>query len=537
MHELIRQFAKEQLQVNSEEYKQALDRHYVYYTCFLQQRTGALKGGRQRETLADISAEIDNVRAAWQRAVELKDSAALEPAAECLCLYSEMRGALDEGEAAFSQAAAAFAPTNQIDSRITEEQTSLRGFLLVGQGMLRAHRGDLKGGQALLEQGLSLFRQSNDHKRYLPQKAFALMWLGWTLFLQAKNSEAEQITQESLNLFSEIGDRWGVAKSLFVLGNSLTGRGQLNEAEPPLRESLTIFQEIDDRRNCLLVNRNIAILTFWFGDYAQTGQLLDQAAMLSREFDDQIGLAYALRELGKLEAAEGKYAQAIQTLQKSIAITDEIGSHWESAVSHDDLGVALRQTGDYVAAEWALNRCLEASQALDHRYFTARCLGNLGCVAYHRGEYQQAEQRLQQALELWAQIGHEPYSAWVLCQLGYVMAAVDSDRKAEARQYFSQALQLSVRHRLAPFALDAFVGIAGLLACTGEKQYATHLLALAEQDAASAYETTEKARSLRNELKTDTADDVLTPGRAPDQTLDWQAMAEQTIEVLSTLPG
>src|SRR3712207_1287775 len=107
---------------------------------------------------------------------------------------------------------------------------------------------------------------------------------------------------------------------------------------------------IGDRRSSVLVNRNLAILTFWFGDYAETRKLLDQAALLSHEFDDQIGLAYTLRELGKLELAHDEYDQAMKTLQQSIAITDEIGSQWESAATLDDLGIALRFSGNYAEA-------------------------------------------------------------------------------------------------------------------------------------------------------------------------------------------
>ena len=524
LHELIRQFAASQLQLEPEEHQQALDRHYVYYTYFLQQRTAALKGGPQQETLAEIAADIDNVRAAWARAAELKDAAALEQAAECLCLYCEMRGALAEGEIAFGQAAAALAFPEQAEPEIALNHRILRGFLLVGQGMLQAQRGALQPGQALLEQGLSLMGQANK-----PQKAFGLLWLGWTLFLQGKNIEAEQIVQQSLELYSNIGDGWGVAKNLFALGNSLTARGLLAESEPPLRQSLRICREIEDRRSCLLVNRNLAILTLWFGDYPQTGQLLNEAASLSQEFNDQIGLAYTLRELGKLELARGEYTQAIQTLQKSMAITAEIGSQWESAATLDDLGVALRLTGDYAAAEWALRQCLDAAQAIGNHYYTARCLGDLGSVAYSKQEYRQAEEYLQQALELWAAIGHEPYRAWVLNQLGYVLLAAGHPRQVEAQQSFVQALHLAIRHRLAPFALDAFAGVGRLLAGKGDRRRAAQLLILAAQHPASAYETREKARGLLEQLAGEMPADV--------QPVNWQTMAEQIIEMLATSPA
>ena len=513
-HELIRQFSLEQLQASAAEYEQVRDRHYAWYTLFLQGQTDAIKGGGQKQALDAITAEIDNIRAAWQRAIECKDAPALAEAAECYCLYSEMRGALHEGETAFRLAAAAFAAA--------PEHNPVRGLLLAGQGMLAAHRGSLLEGQGLLEQGLFLLRQGQEDGRSGPEQAFALLWLGWTLFLQGKNVEAEEIIHQGLALFSEIGDRWGLARSLFVLGNSLTARGQLAEAEPLLRQSLVICRDSDDRRSLLLVNRNLAILTLWFGDYAQTRELLDQAILLSREISDQIGLAYSLRERGVLEVALGQYAQAIQTVRQSIATTDSIGSRWESAVALDDLGLALRLSGDYTAAEWAFKRCLEAARAIHNHYYTARCLGDLGCVAYHQADYSQAGQLLHEALELWTDMGHEPYSAWVLSQLGHVAAAGD-DRQAEARQFYLRALQLSLKHKLAPFALDIFVGLARHLARVGDTDVPPRLLSLAERHPASSYETQQNARSLLADLAAAGLD--VTPNPAAN----WPAVAEQLV--------
>ena len=237
LHELIRKFALEQMQDTPNVYTQTISRHYHYYTAFLQQQVEGLKGGAQLEALRLITADIDNVRSAWQRAVEARDSMALEQAAECLCLYSELRGALAEGETAFRQAAAAFDP-EQVE--IIIEETSLSGFLLVGQGSLRAHRGDLKEGQALLEEGLALLDSDSNESHHQQRRAFALMWLGWVHFMLAENEKVEEIIQESLALYTEIGDRWGVAKSLSIVGNSRTGSGRLAEAEPPLRQSLLI---------------------------------------------------------------------------------------------------------------------------------------------------------------------------------------------------------------------------------------------------------------------------------------------------------
>jgi predicted ATPase/DNA-binding SARP family transcriptional activator len=526
LHELIRQFAFEQLQRDSEIYTQTLDLHYLYYTNFLGQEGNGLKGGNQLETLQKITADIDNVQAAWQRAVDARDNEALDKAAEGFYLYSEFKGALAEGEIAFRQASILFEP-KEIEDTLSDD--SLRGYLLVGQGALLAHSGHLQKAQTLLEQGLTFLDSENDDKSLLQKRAFALMCLGWVLFLQAKNTRVENIAKESIAIYTEIKDQWGVAKNLYILGNSLTGSGRLADAEPLLRRSLAICQDIGDRRSCVLISWNLAILTFWFGDYVQTQQLLNYAAVLSREFNDQIGLALTLKELGKLEVAQGKYTQGIQTFHESITITDKIGSQWESAATLDDLGVALCLSGDFAAAENALNQCLDASQARKHRYFIARCIGNLGFLAYSKEDYRQAEKHLQDALDIWMELGHEPYRAWVLCQLGHVLQALGQDHYLESWQYYRKSLQLSIHHKLIPFVMDTFAGIARLLE-VDEFQKTVELLNVAIDHPSSFYETKERARLILEKMGIDSTTELLNKSQ---QVSDWQVIADKLFEDIS----
>ena len=51
-----------------------------------------LKGARQLEALAEIEADLDNARAAWEWAVEREQAEWLDDALEGLCLFYEWRG-------------------------------------------------------------------------------------------------------------------------------------------------------------------------------------------------------------------------------------------------------------------------------------------------------------------------------------------------------------------------------------------------------------------------------------------------------------
>ncbi|NIP84114.1 MAG: AAA family ATPase, partial [Planctomycetales bacterium] len=66
IHELLRQYAAEKLLGEGPaEEEAARDRHCTYYAGFLRQREAHLIGRNQKQALAEVGAEIENVRAGW----------------------------------------------------------------------------------------------------------------------------------------------------------------------------------------------------------------------------------------------------------------------------------------------------------------------------------------------------------------------------------------------------------------------------------------------------------------------------------------
>ena len=65
-HELLRQYAQEELRETPKANQSAQDAHAAYYADFMEERWQQLKGERQLPALAEIEADLENVRAAWK---------------------------------------------------------------------------------------------------------------------------------------------------------------------------------------------------------------------------------------------------------------------------------------------------------------------------------------------------------------------------------------------------------------------------------------------------------------------------------------
>ncbi|HSR30466.1 MAG TPA: BTAD domain-containing putative transcriptional regulator, partial [Anaerolineae bacterium] len=101
LHELLRQYAAERLDLAPEQSKAVRDRHCAYYSEALERWASELKGARQREATAEMHLEIEDARAAWQWAVTHGQVPRLAQGVDGLWLYHEWRIRYEEAEAAF----------------------------------------------------------------------------------------------------------------------------------------------------------------------------------------------------------------------------------------------------------------------------------------------------------------------------------------------------------------------------------------------------------------------------------------------------
>jgi predicted ATPase len=511
VHELLRQYGEMRL-VESGLDGEMRDRHSEYFLTWLADRADELRGGAQRDAVEDIAVDFANVRAAWGVALASGRIDVIGRSVEALWLFADTRGNAGEMGLLVRQALDAAQP----DAPIVPT-----ALLRCAHGWALAQRGALEEGRVMLQQGVGeLVSASGDLSR---ESALGHLWHGWVSFLLAHNAEAAEHARQALAAFVDRGDRWGIARCHFLIGNNDTALGLLVTADDALRASLATAEAIEDRRGVALACRNVSILAGWFGRYDEARSLIDRAVSLSREFDDRLGSAYALRELGKVLTAEGRTADAIDALRRSIDITDGIDNRWESAATADDLGNALAAAGEMDAAEDEIRRCLRAAEPSGHRYYVARCTGDLGALALRRGDIARAEELLGEALARWNEMGHEPYASWTLVQLGHAAGA--RDRPGDARRRYAEALDLALRHGLAPFAFDAIVGAARLDA-PPEVADRRALLQLASHDPAANHETRESARNRieRLEGKSGVAD--LGVGAGVGGYVTWRDAAE-----------
>ncbi|MFW9998286.1 MAG: hypothetical protein ACFFD4_39980, partial [Candidatus Odinarchaeota archaeon] len=258
MHELFRQYAEGKLDGAPATGMAARDRHCAFYAAALEQWGEELKGPRQVNALAEMSAEVGNARVAWEWAAKRGDVERLDQGIDGLCRFYEWRGRYQEGEAACRVPEQALTLTEDTTAASApRDRVRMLAKALIWRAVFAQAMRHVERVIPLLEQGLAhLERCASAGADVRREKAFAL-WQMADASYSSGREDARQWYEQSLALYRTLDDRWGAASVLYGLGHDVLGMsGAFEEGEALVRESLAIRQTLGDQRGIAMSRRS-----------------------------------------------------------------------------------------------------------------------------------------------------------------------------------------------------------------------------------------------------------------------------------------
>jgi len=355
MLETLRRYAEEQLDEVPEAKRETRDRHSAYYMSLLQRHEEDLRGGRQKEALASLEADNENVREAWCHAVQAGRQEDVARGLRSLFHFYEIRGRLQEGLELFEQALDLFSRET-----LSPEREHLRGTLLLRRGWFSYRLGRLEEAQHDIEESLALFRRVD-----VPgERAFALYNLGILTYQLGRYDEAQAYLEESLAIWRELDDLFSVARSLSILGIVARDQGQFEDAERLLEESLAAHRQVQEFRGISRCLNLLALLRRDKGDDESAQAMLEESLTICRELEDRKGIAFSLSLLGVILTEREAYGQAWELVEESLAIREEIGDRRGTAFSLNDLGNIATGQAQYAAAAVYFRRALGTAREI-----------------------------------------------------------------------------------------------------------------------------------------------------------------------------
>lgn len=404
MHELLRQFAAEKLELDPEENKTVQHRHSNYYLTFLQQREEALKGKNKQAILAEIEAEIENVRIGWQWAVAEKNVAEIGQALLSFWLSLETRGWFQEGEQIFGRTAANISQTDTMDESNRGRYLVL-GKILAYQGWF-CHRLNLHTrGREVSRESLAILRRlaAQGYPQARDAIIVPLNTLGHIKRIQGEYLEARELFEERLVICRKIDNPWETARTYIGLNIIACEQGEYTQAKQFLQKVLTNKKAISDAGLKGFALHNLGEVAYRSGDYEEARQLHQESLTIRKEIGDRFAIAWSLNGLGTVAYAVGQYPEAKRLCQESLTLFSEIGNQLGMMDSLNRMGYVTLALGQPQIAKDYFLKSIKIAAATQTPSMALDALMGMAMFLMEEGEKERA-------IELLALPQHHPAS-------------------------------------------------------------------------------------------------------------------------------
>lgn len=316
IHELLRQYAQEQLEKTPEDSVFALDTHAAYFANFMEQRWGHLRDHRQKTALTEIDADLENIRTAWRYCVNQANAAQMRKFVNSFWLVYWFQGWNHGGEELFREAVEALSLEHA-----DEESESVRALTL-------AHHGFFKTWLGFADQGYNLAKESVDILERLGhpfELALALGSLNLAADFLTRYEEGEKAARKMLGIATDQDDKWLLAFSLYKVSVANPPKRDYAEMRRVAQASMNLFEELGEAMISILTLVTLGHAAFALGEHVQAREIYLQCLKTSEEVGYRWGTANACKYLSQMALSLNETAEAETYLLRSLKIADETG--------------------------------------------------------------------------------------------------------------------------------------------------------------------------------------------------------------------
>ncbi len=329
VHELLRQYAEEELGRTPERAERIVEAHAAFYGTLVEEAWALFEQGEQRRTVSIIEGDLDNVRRAWRYYLARSNATGARKFIGGLWTVYEIRGWYPPAVALFGEALDAF------DAHTIDEATvTTRALAAAVQAWFLPLVGQAEAGAASAELAAEILRAADDGEALLMafnSRFVALVYLGRFETIIAECEEAIALGRSANRPF------WAAAH----IGWKAAG---------------------------LILN----------GDVADGKRFLDEEFELLTQNGDQFFIAFNYGHQARIATREGRLEDAVDLFTRSVEMTRELGHTRGTQFALHSLGDAHVAVGNLEAAEAAFIQSLAAAEQMR---MLREMLGMLGKIA------------------------------------------------------------------------------------------------------------------------------------------------------------
>lgn len=342
MLESMREFAGEQLEAYGE--PEATARAHAFYFLGLAERADAhLRMRDERTWYLRLDRERDNFREAFRWLLDHEQQEGALHLAVALSFFWIIRGYHEEGRRSLEEAL----------REAPDAAVGIRTKAFLSMGLLLAYGSDFDRSREVLEQALTLARQSQDRSDI----AQALTWLGARAVFAGDGTLCISPLQEALRRWKELGDQFEAGVVLFYLGSAAFMQRDYERAASFYSEALAQYDTVGNEQASGALDFYLSLAILHMGDLLRATAMLQEGVRMSGTHQDSWHLSLGINavllviseraqpeERARLLGAGDSLRQATGSDQIAWErVTGQSLSHLRQQLEQEGLGAAYRE--------------------------------------------------------------------------------------------------------------------------------------------------------------------------------------------------
>lgn len=403
IHELLRQYGEEQLKLSSEAEHSAHESHAIYFADLMKRCAANLHGPRARDVLAEIAADLDNIRVAWDYWADKQSPARILEFISALWEFFEVRGSYIPAIQFFGDAAKKLT-TN------TPDVIWARAELQARQAWFTALIGQPDEGLQLAQESLNILDQISHNDISVEtyncatinaiflnktevviqlsqamteraersgdtwERGFSHTWLSYAFVLQGQVDKALQAGQESISAYESLGDPFGLSIALgIILAAVALAMDDLETAKSYFSRSMQAAEEINYLRILQRDYDGLGSAALLERDIEQAESFFTKSLRISQECGQIREMLSSLLDLVKVKISQGNLDDSLQYL----AVVQKHPASNQNSLSHPEM--ILRDEAEKLRAQiesqmdqslyqsaWERSRALKLAEVVTH---------------------------------------------------------------------------------------------------------------------------------------------------------------------------
>jgi len=539
-HKILQQYAIERWDDEEAKMKVA-GKHAHYYGQYMKKVELLYNSPKEQTAVEAMEVELENLRAAWDMAVEKQLWEELDASIHTMLLFFQARSMLKDGVALFRELGERLEKNNLTDNTCYHRSRLRQAWLMSRLGNYKQvydlaeasyqyflqidnaeeicfalnNMSYAKMMLGLYDEARDLAQQALDYagdprKGHVPTWFFSMGNLGYAEFLCGHLEEAKRIYEETNILATELDySPIGIAFGLNNLGEVERNLGNMERAETLFDEAYAIFKRYKNTRGMAFSLNNLGGVMYLVGNVVGAQEKFYKAYELHREIGDLTGTAHSLSALGNGASFDGNYEEARRYYDTALQIRREVGNLRGIADSLTDLARVEMDSYNIDTAMAYIDETLDIRNRIGDKQGLTYSKALKALMLLYLEEYDSAEQYIIESLELARETNHMMALSQSLIGMG--MVYIKRNQLDKAHEALVEALEMAQQQGMLMLILMGLTIYAFWLKASGELEAS---LALVTQIMLypSSYHiqmTEDKAKMLREMLMTELDDDAV----------------------------